>query len=153
MSLMSLIRQSYLTFANGAMSLSREKMIPMEKNPGWIESDSYTIQAKAAGLDPGQGVMLGPMMQALLKDRFRVKVPRETREPPEYALVVMGEGPRLRSAAAGDCVRQDLDHPWARAADSACAAPQWRSCASLFRAGWTGRSWMEPLFQGFSIST
>jgi len=39
-------------------------------------------------------MMLGPMMQAVLEDRFRVKVHRETREAPAYALIVTGEGAR-----------------------------------------------------------
>jgi len=49
MTLMNMIRQSWVRFANGAMNLSPEKIIPMDKSPGWIESDSYTIEAKAAG--------------------------------------------------------------------------------------------------------
>ncbi len=122
-SLAGLIHQAYITFANGVMNVSPEKIIPMDKSPAWIESDSWTIQAKAGGLDPGQGMMLGPMMQALLEDRFRLKVHRETREAPEYALAVTGEGPRLQSAAAGNCVRQDLDHPLARSAPGQALLP------------------------------
>jgi uncharacterized protein (TIGR03435 family) len=93
------------------MNLSPEKIIPADKSPGWVESETWTIEAKASGPDPGQGMMPGPMMQALLEDRFRVKVHRETTEAPAYALVLTGEGVRLPSASEGDCVPQNLDQP------------------------------------------
>ena len=42
-------------------------------------------------------------MQALLEDRFKLKVRRETRNVPAYALTVAGGGPKLQPYL-GDCV-------------------------------------------------
>ena len=86
--LMSLIRQSYILFANGRMNLLPKKVVPVE-NPTWIDSDLSTIEAKAEsipGQTPGKGMMLGPMMQPLLEDRFKVRVHREVRQAPVYEL-------------------------------------------------------------------
>ena len=112
-SVMSLIRQSYIVFGNGrTMNLQPEKIIPMEKSPAWIESDIYTIEAKAEsnrGQVPGQAMMLGPMMQALLEDRFKLKIHRETRQVPVYALTVGKDGLKLPAAPKDGCAVQDLD--------------------------------------------
>jgi uncharacterized protein (TIGR03435 family) len=39
-------------------------------------------------------MMLGPMMQRLLEDRFHLKIHRETREGPVYFLTVARGGPK-----------------------------------------------------------
>jgi hypothetical protein len=44
-SVMTLIRQSYILFANGTMNLLPVKVVSLEKIPGWINSDLYTIEA------------------------------------------------------------------------------------------------------------
>jgi uncharacterized protein (TIGR03435 family) len=111
-----LIQQSYITFANGRMNLLPVKTVPMEKSPAWIDSDLYTIEAKAESIPghaaPGQGMMLGPMMQALLEDRFRVRVHREVKQVPVYELSP-GKGVlSLPKATEGGCVVQDLDQPF-----------------------------------------
>lgn len=74
------------------------------KWPGWIESDSarYDIAARAEG-DPAQDKML-LMLQTMLEDRFKVKVHRETKEVPVYALVVAKGGPKLLESKASSCV-------------------------------------------------
>ena len=46
--------------------------------PGWIGSENYDIQAKADG-SPSVKQMEGPMLQALLEERFRLSLHRETR--------------------------------------------------------------------------
>ncbi len=94
------------------MNLQPEKIIPMEKSPAWIESDLYTIEAKAEsdrGEVPGQAMMLGPMMQTLLEDRFKLKIHRETRQVPVYALTVGKDGLKLPAAPKDGCAVQDLD--------------------------------------------
>lgn len=114
-SAMNLIRQSYILFANGTMNLLPVQVVSLEKSPGWINSDLYTIEAKAetkpGQAPPGQGMMLGPMMQALLEDRFGAKVHREVRQVPVYELTAGKGGPRLHTAAEGSCVAQNLDQP------------------------------------------
>jgi uncharacterized protein (TIGR03435 family) len=52
--------------------------------------------------------MEGPMLQALLEDRFRLRVHRETREVPVYALTVAKSGPKIRAVPDGSCARPDF---------------------------------------------
>jgi bla regulator protein BlaR1 len=106
----SMIRMAYLTFALGKpfpidpQTGSRtfpvsQRMLQQELKgaPGWIDSDRYTINAKA-GAPQSREMLSGPMMQALLEDRFKLKVHRETREIPFYALTVANGGPDLQPA-------------------------------------------------------
>ncbi|HEY1340098.1 MAG TPA: TIGR03435 family protein [Bryobacteraceae bacterium] len=62
--------------------------------PDWMTSERYDIVAKASAAAPKDQLML--MLQALLEDRFKLKVHRETRELPVYGLVVGKNGPKLR---------------------------------------------------------
>jgi uncharacterized protein (TIGR03435 family) len=48
------------------------------------------------------------MLQALLEDRFGLKIHRETREVPVYALTVAKGGPKLRPFQEGSCTPFDL---------------------------------------------
>ena len=50
--------------------------------------------------------MRGPMLRAVLEDRFRLKVHWEAREVPVYELTVAKSGAKLRAAKEGDCVPQ-----------------------------------------------
>src|SRR5579863_1167750 len=68
--------------------------------PDWMDSTGFDIEAKAAGNPSRSQVWL--MLQSLLEDRFHLKVHRETRMMPVYALAVAKDGPRLPKAAA-DC--------------------------------------------------
>jgi uncharacterized protein (TIGR03435 family) len=93
---MSLLQDAYVIFADGQnRSASSIQMPPIERAPAWISSNLYTIDAKAEGA-PGQPVMLGPMMQSLLEDRFHLKLHRENRSGPAYELTVAKGGPKLR---------------------------------------------------------
>lgn len=42
-----------------------------------------------------------PLMQALLADRFKLRVHREDKEMPVYALVVDAKGPKMKASAQG----------------------------------------------------
>jgi len=55
-------------------------------------------------------MMNGPMLQALLEDRFKLRAHRETREVPIYALTVAKDGAKLRPFQ-GTCIPRDWDHP------------------------------------------
>jgi bla regulator protein blaR1 len=74
--------------------------------PGWINSERFNISAKAAGpdsADPRERIQnTRRMLQALLAERFQLQVHRETREIPQYALVIGKNGARLTGAAAPD---------------------------------------------------
>jgi uncharacterized protein (TIGR03435 family) len=98
---MSLLQDAYVIFADGQKrSPSSVQMPPIERAPAWISSDLYTIDAKAEG-SPGQPAMLGPMMQALLEDRFHLKLHRETRSGPALELTVAKGGSRLKNNDGG----------------------------------------------------
>src|SRR5262249_31621927 len=72
--------------------------------PAWIESDGYAVDAKAAGNPEHEQMML--MLQSLLEDRFQLKVHRESREMPLYALVPARGGLKLRPPRDGSCVEE-----------------------------------------------
>jgi bla regulator protein BlaR1 len=78
--------------------------------PGWLDSDTFDIEAKAEGTPPASQ-MQGPMMRALLEDRFRMKAHRETREAPVYELTAAKDGPKLHATKAGSCITTDGDQP------------------------------------------
>jgi uncharacterized protein (TIGR03435 family) len=78
--------------------------------PGWIGADRYDIIAKAENAsgeapDPRQlseqqrktfQEQTRLRLQALLADRFQLKIHRETKELPVYALAVAKNGPKLK---------------------------------------------------------
>jgi uncharacterized protein (TIGR03435 family) len=49
-------------------------------------------------------MMLGPMMRTLFEDRFKLKIHRETREVPVYALTVAPGGHQLTPFQEGSCL-------------------------------------------------
>jgi bla regulator protein blaR1 len=68
--------------------------------PGWIGSDRWDIQAKPEGVQGRlSSAQHGLMLRALLEDRFQLKVHRETREIPVYALVIGKNGAKLTAPA------------------------------------------------------
>jgi uncharacterized protein (TIGR03435 family) len=84
--------------------------------PGWIQSDGYDIEAKAGGKASHDQVLL--MLRSLLEDRFQLKLHRETRQLPVYALTVPKSGLKLKAPKDGSCVPVDpnADLPPLRAA-------------------------------------
>ena len=76
----------------------------------WIDSDRFDVDAKAADEFPaGEDGPAAPrrrMLQALLEDRFKLKVHHETRQGPVYALLFArndrAPGPNLRRSSI-DC--------------------------------------------------
>ena len=68
--------------------------------PGWLGSETYDIDAKAAG--PAKEGQLNLMLQTLLAERFKLSLRRETMEAPIYALVVGKNGSKLHEAEIGD---------------------------------------------------
>jgi uncharacterized protein (TIGR03435 family) len=84
--------------------------VPIEKRPAWADTDLYTIEAKAEGT-PNPGTMLGSMMQALLEDRFHLKLHTEFEEIPVYVLTVANSGPKLQRSQEGSCQPMLSDQP------------------------------------------
>jgi uncharacterized protein (TIGR03435 family) len=64
------------------------RRIQMQGGPDWIDSERFDIVAKA---DPADGevqrAQVLPMVQALLEDRFKLVLHRETKDMPVLALV------------------------------------------------------------------
>jgi len=79
----------------------------IEGGPAWINSDLYTIEAKAEGT-PGEGVMKGTMMRALLEDRFKLKIHVQTTEIPVYVLTAAKGGVKMPRAQEGSCTPLDI---------------------------------------------
>lgn len=75
--------------------------------PGWINSERYAIEAKAAG-NAGRAQMF-LMLQSLLEDRFQLKIHRETRELPVYNLVTAKSGLKLPPPKEGACLSPTPD--------------------------------------------
>jgi uncharacterized protein (TIGR03435 family) len=71
---------------------------PQVIGPPWIDSDRYDIVAKVPSGAPES--QIPDMLQALLAERFKVSVHRETKELPVYALVVAKKGPKLTKVEA-----------------------------------------------------
>jgi uncharacterized protein (TIGR03435 family) len=101
----NLINQAYVFFANGHVN-PLVMGASVEGGPGWINSERYQVDAKAEG-PHSQGMMHGPMLQTLLEERFKLKIRRETREVPAYALTVAKGGPKLHPFKEGSCTPLD----------------------------------------------
>ena len=67
--------------------------------PSWAGSDHYDIDAKAEGDGPLTAAQSREMVQKLLSDRFQLRVHRETREMPVFAMVVGPNGPKFKPSA------------------------------------------------------
>jgi uncharacterized protein (TIGR03435 family) len=80
--------------------------------PDWIDSNHFEIEAKADGNAGRAQIFL--MLQSLLEDRFQLKIHRETRELPVYALVAARSGLKLPPPKEGACVSPAPD-----------AVPEW----------------------------
>jgi uncharacterized protein (TIGR03435 family) len=64
--------------------------------PGWRNSEYYDVTAKAEDGVRLTYEELRPRLQALLVQRFKLAVHRETKQSPGYALVVSAGGARLK---------------------------------------------------------
>jgi len=65
--------------------------------PDWIRSERWDIAAKVGA--PTDSRELRGMMRSLLEDRFGLRLHREKKEMPVYALTVGRRGPKLRASA------------------------------------------------------
>jgi uncharacterized protein (TIGR03435 family) len=81
--------------------------------PDWLEGEQYDITAKAgadvATLTPNEQFRRIPdLLRSLLEERFALKVHRETRQLPIYALVRLKQetlGPRMTRSSL-DCAKE-----------------------------------------------
>jgi uncharacterized protein (TIGR03435 family) len=109
----NLIRLAYLIFPTGQANSPVSPgtfQIPITGGPPWIGSDRYWITAKAPQ-PVNIEMMKGPMMRALLEDRFRLKLHSESRTVTLYELSVAEQRTTLTPAKAGQCAVVDRNHP------------------------------------------
>jgi uncharacterized protein (TIGR03435 family) len=69
--------------------------------PAWISNDGYDIEAKPESNTDQKRMWL--MVQALLADRFKLSMHRETKDLPVYDLQAVKSGPKLPAPQGGDC--------------------------------------------------
>jgi Protein of unknown function (DUF3738) len=74
----------------------------LEGGPGWIQTENYVVEGKAAASHTPQEMR--SMVQALLEDRFALKMHRETKNGPIYSLVVARKGSKMKPSLEGSCV-------------------------------------------------
>jgi bla regulator protein BlaR1 len=103
-----MIQVAYNRYANG--QLTSWKMIPIEGGPNWIHSERFEIDAKSDG-HPSTVMMLGPMMQTILEDRFKLKIHRETRQGLVYELALGKGSPKLKPLQDGSCTPVVIGRP------------------------------------------
>ena len=72
--------------------------------PEWVLGDGYAVDAKASG-NPGHAQMM-LMLQSLLADRFQLRIHRESRVMPVYAVVSARSGLKLPPPRDGSCVEE-----------------------------------------------
>jgi uncharacterized protein (TIGR03435 family) len=96
----------FIETAYGILNLEQ-----LEGAPGWVSSEKYDVEAKMDGsvADAFQKLSTDDrklarqhMMQALLADRFKLVVHRETKELATYTLVIGKNGPKILQAKPGD---------------------------------------------------
>jgi bla regulator protein BlaR1 len=88
--------------------------------PSWLDSEKYDIEAKMESSvaeemrklnDDQRRTERQQMLQALLADRFKLTIHRETKELPVYALTVAKNGPKLQEAKQGDTYPNGIKGP------------------------------------------
>lgn len=70
--------------------------------PAWMHSEHYDIDAKAE-TPQSPSTLRGPMLQALLAERFQLNVHREVKDVSIYALTSGSGAPKLQPALAEKC--------------------------------------------------
>jgi uncharacterized protein (TIGR03435 family) len=100
-----LIQTAYLA---GGRPSTRPFFDRWHAGPDWARSEMFTIEATTDDATP-MTVMNGPMLRAVLEDRFKLKVHRDTREVPVLELVVAKGGAKLTPFVPGTCVPTDYN--------------------------------------------
>jgi uncharacterized protein (TIGR03435 family) len=104
----SFIFWSYVQWANGHFNpFSLERLTG---GPAWIDSELYQIDAKTEG-PQSQATLNGPMLETILEDRLQLKIHRETREVPVYALTAGKGEAKLQPFTEGSCIHLDFNEP------------------------------------------
>ncbi len=86
---------------NNAASENPDEWI--KNTPGWARSEKYTLEATADS-SADRKALLGPMLQDLLEDRFKLKIHQDQQQTDLYALTVAKSGLKLKPMAPGGCL-------------------------------------------------
>lgn len=70
--------------------------------PAWLESQRFSIDAKPDVKTQPTNAQVRKMLQALLADRFQLKLHRDSKESPVYSLVIGKRGSKLEPAKEPD---------------------------------------------------
>ena len=114
-----------LSETNGTLQMLINAAYGVENNqisgaPNWVNTESYDIEAKMDSSTADELRKLSEnerrterqrMLQALLAERFKLTVHRESKELPIYALVVAKDGPKLQEAKPGDTYPNGIKGP------------------------------------------
>jgi uncharacterized protein (TIGR03435 family) len=100
----SLIR---LAFLPGQNPRDLERLVG---GPAWINSERFTVEAVANASVP-RPTLTGPMFQAVLAERFGLKVRRESRQVSAYSLSVAPRPTILSALREDDCVPRQSPQP------------------------------------------
>jgi uncharacterized protein (TIGR03435 family) len=84
----------------------------IQGGPAWVDSDRYMINAKGPSDASGETVR-GPMLRALLAQRFHLQAHKENREVAGFALTVARGGIKIPKVPEGSCIPLDLSKPGA----------------------------------------
>ncbi len=106
--LMSLVQSAYVFFADARFNGS--VLVPISGGPSWINTERFQIDA-TSDIPQKSGTMNGPMLRAVLEDRFHLVIRRDFKETSVYALTVAkGAAPRMQRST-GNCITFDPEHP------------------------------------------
>jgi len=102
------IRQAFLTAGADMMKAPRQFLQPLKGLPGWVTADQYRLDAKATRPLARQR-MLGPMLQAVLRERFHIKVHHEPYTVSGFELVMDDKRPLQLTPSQQICAVFDPD--------------------------------------------
>lgn len=74
----------------------------------WMVSSHFDVQATTENA-PTVKQMEGPMLQALLEERFQLKIHRDAEERPVYELIVEKGGVKMQLSKEGSCTPYSMD--------------------------------------------
>jgi uncharacterized protein (TIGR03435 family) len=103
----NLIQGAYVVFAHG--QTPNMKRVQVLGGPAWTKTEMYSVAAKAEDAAP-LTKMYGPMLRALLEERFKLKLHTENKDAPVYALTVAKGGSKLKQTPEGSCKPLDMDN-------------------------------------------
>jgi len=100
--LRDLILEAFDVFQTGSVDPLRSTfpLTPIEGISSWANAARYTIVAKSAHAESG-AMMRGPMMQDLLRTRFKLTVKRESRDSPVYFMRLVNGGKLIHTKQGG----------------------------------------------------